>query len=268
MRYPGYFLNPGDMFQVLPKRVMYALGQPKPIVDKADGEEAEEVQDEAEEAEAEVQAEEAEPEIDLERDPKAVLKDLMSQAKNILADDKDIGGKRKQDLRAFSKAVRKMLSRSGLETVMTDSLEAQFQEIQNQLRIRTESKDPRKSSTPSQNASSRSQPSSQPPPSNLPEGTNFLSATDLDIFYSALRAIQLSDTTTSSPTQKPYAVPWMPRDFLSAFAFIPRYLEVNQNICAAVYVRHPVARPGLAEVPTPFPEEINANAFAWYLRRR
>ena len=67
---------------------------------------------------------------------------------------------------------------------------------------------------------------------------------------------------------KPYATPWRPRDYMSAFAFIPRYLEVNQNICAAVYLRHPVARPGLAEVPTPFHIETGQLAFNWYLRRR
>ena len=29
MRYPGYLLNPGDLFQVNPERVMYATGAPK-----------------------------------------------------------------------------------------------------------------------------------------------------------------------------------------------------------------------------------------------
>lgn len=62
--------------------------------------------------------------------------------------------------------------------------------------------------------------------------------------------------------------PWRPRPYMSAFAFIPRYLEVNQNVCSAVYLRHPVARPGLAEVPTPFSEGVNQLAFNWYLRRR
>ncbi|KAK3353030.1 putative rRNA binding protein [Lasiosphaeria hispida] len=66
---------------------------------------------------------------------------------------------------------------------------------------------------------------------------------------------------------KPYRTPWKPRPYMPAFAFIPRYLEVNQKICAAVYLRHPVARPGLAEVPTPFSETVNQLAFNWYLRR-
>lgn len=75
--------------------------------------------------------------------------------------------------------------------------------------------------------------------------------------------IKLNDV---DPT-KPYATPWRPRPFMRAFAFIPRYLEVNQNICAAVYLRHPVCRPGFAEVPTPFAPEISQLAHSWYLRR-
>lgn len=66
---------------------------------------------------------------------------------------------------------------------------------------------------------------------------------------------------------KPYATPWRPRPYMSAFAFIPRYLEVNQNICAAVYLRHPVARKGLAEVPTPFHYITSQLTHNWYLQR-
>lgn len=66
---------------------------------------------------------------------------------------------------------------------------------------------------------------------------------------------------------KPYATPWRPRPFMSAFAFIPRYLEVNPNICAAVYLRHPVARKGMAEVPTPFGYLTSQLAHNWYLER-
>lgn len=66
---------------------------------------------------------------------------------------------------------------------------------------------------------------------------------------------------------KPYATPWEPKQFMSAFAFIPRYLEVNPKVCAAVYLRHPVARKGLAEVPTPFSYLTNQLAHNWYLQR-
>jgi len=47
---------------------------------------------------------------------------------------------------------------------------------------------------------------------------------------------------------KAYRTPWRPRYYLSAFAFIPKYLEVNHNIGHAVYLRDPVASPGLSEV--------------------
>ncbi|KAL7949897.1 hypothetical protein V8C42DRAFT_308923 [Trichoderma barbatum] len=66
---------------------------------------------------------------------------------------------------------------------------------------------------------------------------------------------------------KPYATPWRPRPYMSAFAFIPRYLEVNPNICAAVYLRHPVARKGTAEVPTPFSYLTSQLTHNWYLER-
>ncbi|RKF73732.1 putative 30s ribosomal subunit s4 [Golovinomyces cichoracearum] len=67
---------------------------------------------------------------------------------------------------------------------------------------------------------------------------------------------------------KTYPLPWRPKPFMAAFAFIPRYLEIRQNICAGVYLRHPVARPGLSEVPSPFPLETMQLAYNWYLRRR
>jgi len=67
---------------------------------------------------------------------------------------------------------------------------------------------------------------------------------------------------------KPYYTPWKPRDFLNVFAYIPRYLEVNHNICHAVYLRHPVARKGECEVPTPFTADTMQLAHSWYLRRR
>ncbi|KAH7327931.1 hypothetical protein B0I35DRAFT_416080 [Stachybotrys elegans] len=66
---------------------------------------------------------------------------------------------------------------------------------------------------------------------------------------------------------KPYATPWQPRAYMAPFAFIPRYLEVNPIVCAAVYLRHPVARPGLAEVPTPFSYLTNQLTHNYYVER-
>jgi len=67
---------------------------------------------------------------------------------------------------------------------------------------------------------------------------------------------------------KPYQTPWYPRDYLSAFAFIPSYLEANHNIGHAVYLRDPVAKPGVSEIPSPFPEDYMQLSYNWYLRRR
>ncbi|KAG5938138.1 hypothetical protein E4U53_008076 [Claviceps sorghi] len=82
-----------------------------------------------------------------------------------------------------------------------------------------------------------------------------------------LASLLLSDEENPVDDTKPYATPWRPRPFMSAFAFIPRYLEVNPNICAAVYLRHPVARKGMAEVPTPFSYLTSQLAHNWYLER-
>ncbi|KAG7138418.1 37S ribosomal protein NAM9 like [Verticillium longisporum] len=84
----------------------------------------------------------------------------------------------------------------------------------------------------------------------------------------ALARLLAEDAENPVDETKPYLTPWQPRRYIAPFAFIPRYLEVNQNICAAVYLRHPVARRGEAEVPTPFPIDQNQLAFNWYLRRR
>ncbi|KAI8654896.1 S4 domain-containing protein [Fusarium keratoplasticum] len=82
-----------------------------------------------------------------------------------------------------------------------------------------------------------------------------------------LAAIMRRDAENPIDDSKPYATPWRPRPYMSAFAFIPRYLEVNPNICAAVYLRHPVARKGMAEVPTPFSYLTSQLAHNWYLGR-
>jgi hypothetical protein len=239
-----------------------------------------------------------------EEDPRQVLKNLLAQSKSILASPREkLAAKRKQDLRAFQKSIKRTLSKSKSSTILTDSLEAQWLELQNQLNIsrkepslpsdqdskatvaqtdatanstdtgKTEAFDDRDvrdenqvseaeriAERKKQAATGRS--STQPLSDTI--DTTGLSDRDLKDLRAALELLKDNPIDPS----KPYLTPWQPREYMSAFAFIPRYLEVNQNICAAVYLRHPVARPGLAEVPTPFAEGTNASAFAWYLRRR
>jgi hypothetical protein len=316
MIYPGYLLNPGDIFQVEPERVMFATGAPKvretkesadetsspedalstieggssteegngtekTNLSRAEGESAtqEEIEPSAEETvglSAEEKAESSTKEgvqssakEDVEPSPeedaklaKETLKRLLSQAKAIIDNNKeDLGAKRKQELRAFKSEVRRVLSRSTSKATLTDDLEAQFEAIKKQLSIKTRGSE--KSEKGAKGAKS-ADPSEDSMSISEVLDASTLTPRELSQLKEALA--ELRDNPIDS--SKPYATPWMPRDYMSAFAFVPRFLEVHPTICAAVYLRHPVARPGLAEVPTPFPESTNGLAFNWYLRRR
>ena len=56
----------------------------------------------------------------------------------------------------------------------------------------------------------------------------------------------------------------------SPFIFIPAYLEVSFATCSVVYVRHPTARPGYSEIPTPYAAdgEVVRLAWEWYSKVR
>ncbi|KAJ9297524.1 hypothetical protein DTO271G3_4299 [Paecilomyces variotii] len=296
MKFPGYLLNPGDLFQVDPERVMFATGAPKDKHERREGRLAKKsaaAAQEAEEANAEEEAakeakDEEKPEDVKDEDPRETLKTLLAQAKTIMSSSKDVlPAKRKQEIRGFQKAVKRVLSRSQSSSVLTDNLEAQFSELTSLLRAKRaekveakESKSEGASAAESTKSANAATAASDAKPGEQlteafrkaaldPEGLDGESASELsDVEFDVLkRALeQLRDNPIDST--KPYATPWRPRDYMSAFAFIPKYLEVNQNICAAVYLRHPVARPGFSEVPTPFGEGVGTAAFAWYLRRR
>ena len=259
MIYPGYMLNPGDMFQVEPDRVLYATGAPKDKIERratrvirrsrqkaAASEDAENESAESVETSPTAAAKSSkEP-----QDPKEVLSGLLSHAKSILSSDsKDaLPAKRKQELRAFQRTIRKTLSRANTSTILTDDLDAQLMEITSKLKTTAPS-------LPEDQQTTSDQPAAPPATLSADERR-------------ALRAALIEARENPVDSTKPYATPWRPRDFMSVFAFIPRYLEVNHRICSAVYLRHPVARPGLAEVPSPFGIETNMLAFNWYLRRR
>lgn len=83
-----------------------------------------------------------------------------------------------------------------------------------------------------------------------------------------------SDPNTSEPVSKeiftdkltPFHLP----PYASPFIFLPAYAEVSFPTCSAVYVRHPTARPGYSEIPTPYDAdgEIVRLAWEWYSKRR
>jgi ribosomal protein S4 len=256
MPYPGYLLNPGDMFQVEPSSVMFATGAPKKRTATA-----RKVAQEKAAARAESRQNAPKPSTSLEAEVistreeptpaelKKHMEALMEDVENVL--NEDVGAKDKQKFRAFRQTVKKAIGlwkSASPETVST--LDSQLAFL--------------KDAVAQKQAAAIREPSS--------ESTSLMSPEDEQKLKKAFEKLRLETEHTSAWNKKdasaPYATPWRPRDYMSAFAFIPRYLEVNQNICAAVYLRHPVARPGLAEVPTPFHLETGQLAFNWYLRRR
>lgn len=288
MRLPGYLLNPGDLFQVAPERVMFATGAPKNKAERREGRLAKKATAEGKsETSDKTKEEETKPEELTEQEEKAQakesLKDLLTKAKTIMSREKTVlPAKKKQELRSFQKSVRSVLSKSATSTILTDSLETQFSELLGKLKAKVATTTPKikgeqqqQKRTPG-NEESRNEESSNTASSQLREAfnkatedpesldTSELSKEEVGILKQALA--QMRDNPIDS--SKPYATPWRPRDYMAAFAFVPRYLEVHHKICAAVYLRHPVARPGFSEVPSPFGDSIQTPAFVWYLRRR
>lgn len=62
------------------------------------------------------------------------------------------------------------------------------------------------------------------------------------------------DTAKAWFTLPAYAAPHL---------FIPAYLEPNFKTCSAVYVRHPTARPGYSEIPSPYDADGEVMSLSW-----
>jgi ribosomal protein S4 len=268
MIYPGYQLNPGDMFQVEPDRVMFATGGPKTASERAASRrfrkaaakaKAPEIieEDNSESADASTPTAEASTiseadEGSIRRTHKVNLTELLDTAKTILSNKKDTPrAKQKQALRELTGTIRKAIGNVNKASI--NSLDDDLNALLSQLKIA--------SKTSSNVVSEKNE---EEPSTSSTASKGLISKEDRLALREAMREARNNPVDPS----KPYATPWYPRPYMSAFAFIPRYLEVNQNICSAVYLRHPVARPGLAEVPTPFGSETSQLAFTWYLRRR
>ncbi|KAI8623890.1 alpha-L RNA-binding motif-containing protein [Xylariaceae sp. FL1651] len=270
MPYPAYRLNPGDMFQVDPDRVLYATGLPKsPSTDSkqpSSSTQEAEATEEAPEEEVEAAAEDSQPKTtEAIQDPDTTdapeptpvnmkptrqqIKDLTAQAKAILKEE-PLSVSQKKGLREFLKSAKPLLSRAGRPNASPTEIADELSTLVAELNLGVGSDD-----------SKSSQHASSDPIANL-------SKDELQQLEQRMEEhIREEEENPHDPT-KPYMTPWRPRNYMAPFAFIPRYLEVNQNICSAVYLRHPVARSGAAEVPTPYPVETNQLAFNWYLRRR
>ena len=271
MPYPGYLLNPGDMFQVDPDRVLFATGTPKPreqarlgrgmkkqnrVINKNRVEgrinrqkkiaAAQEKFEEAASTDAPQPSLSSATEEQQREKLGGKFKELQGQIQSILADNKaPPSGKRKTALRKLHREIRATLGKSKKKTL--EELQTLRDEYSSHLAIYNKLPDINDAS-----------PSAPEPPLSPP------TKADQEALQAAIQRARENPIDET----KPYATPWAPRPYMSAFAFIPRYLEVNHQICSAVYLRHPVARPGSAEVPSPFPERVLQLAHNWYLRRR
>ena len=315
MIYPGYMLNPGDMFQVEPERVLFATGAPKSGAERRRGRQIRKQAQAGEEAttsttrqdESEPMAlddaasQQATPESSLdgattdpspdsdspeaatETTPRETLRHLLTSAKSALAVEPGASAKRKRNLRDFVREVRKHISR-GPSSQNTD-VAAQLTELAEKFSVSL-SQEPSSSADPSAPSSTPTD-EAQVVTASASKAAQELQQ-QLDVALSPARVVPQNATPQTFASDalrtlkaalaeardnpidstKPYATPWRPRDWMAPFAFIPRYLEVHHKICAAVYLRHPVARHGSAEVPTPFGNEMNGLTYNWYLRRR
>lgn len=271
MIYPGYLLNPGDMFQVEPDRVLHATGAPKdanerrasrrfkaqnPGSSQSDEPSKNDSNSELETPDSEASSNNSDvsevSETSTSRDPKKTLNSLLTQAKTLLSNPPNgLHAKRKRDLRAFVRLLKQNISQ---RTILTESIEAQFLELISKLEVPPPTQPENKET--------------DPPKANIPTKQEVLQSAIADADRALLREALEEARDNPIDLSKPYATPWRPRDYMSPFAFIPRYLEVHHRICSAVYLRHPVARPGSAEIPTPFGHETNSLTHLWYLRRR
>ncbi|KFY42313.1 hypothetical protein V495_04567 [Pseudogymnoascus sp. VKM F-4514 (FW-929)] len=150
MTYPGYLLNPGDMFQVEPDRVLFATGAPKESQDvkatkahrkrqaaskaTASTEEttSEETSEEATPAEEPV-LDEAAAEKKQRKEHKDNLQSLLASARAVLEDKGAHGpsAKKKQEIRAFAATVRRAIG--NVPRTTTEDLDAQVAELVSKL---------------------------------------------------------------------------------------------------------------------------------------
>jgi hypothetical protein len=336
MQYPGYQLNPGDMFQVDMERVLQATGRPKQpqLAEKmetilqrrlekleardakqlarrqalsdemeaklqshkedsgesltaastpAESEDSGEAEAELADASAKAEAYEASENFDPVKRDRAHVKSLIKYTKSILDNPSgELSVKKKQQLRIFVQEAKRVMSRIGNPAAATDSTSPMapvtskqimddFSALLSKLNLEGD-----QDSGPTEDQGAKSSPGSKESEKVFKElseeskekATRMTKGLTLSKAEQArLARLLKADEENPVDETKPYMTPWQPRKYMAPFAFIPRYLEVNQNICAGIYLRHPVARRGMAEVPTPFNYETNQLAFNWYLRR-
>jgi hypothetical protein len=300
MIYPGYLLNPGDMYQVDVESVLFATGAPKTTEQRKMGRirirgirnrnvSLARLRAAGLEKRAAAKAEK-EDSKKLAKPKRPVMQDSLEERKTARAEILQIiesatdfliknkkwmksSAVKRQKVRSFRRTAKNFLGR--IYRLPIETLNQERTELTTTWKDFIK-QDPRWVAYLEKQKNVKAEPESESSEESQDGGLKIIRKREREFETKAqklakemiARAGLAQARENPIDPSKPYATPWKPRPFMSAFAFIPRYLEVNHKICSAVYLRHPVARPGLAEVPTPFPLETAQLAFNWYLRRR
>ncbi|KAH6710542.1 hypothetical protein EV126DRAFT_515078, partial [Verticillium dahliae] len=194
---------------------------------------------------------------------KRQLKKLIQDAKTLLKDGQDkMSAKHKQRVRLFLSEAKRAISRLGKNAaaldpdadLSRDSVMTQLATILKGLNLDHASRPRLRPTPPPTPLSPHPRPGSRssrpsPRPSRTPSRA------------SSLRTPR-TPSTRRNPTSPLAAAPLHPP---SPSSPLPRGQSEHLR---RRYLRHPVARRGEAEVPTPFPIDQNQLAFNWYLRMR
>ena len=118
---------------------------------------------------------------------------------------------------------------------------------------------PSSSSSPSPSESFQTNTTTSSSEASLPDSSNPTPKSDSD-------STQKHQQKESPYPQQPFKFP----PYASPFLFLPAYIEANFSTCSAIYVRHPTARPGYSEVPSPYDAggEVMRFAWEWYAKNR
>lgn len=84
------------------------------------------------------------------------------------------------------------------------------------------------------------------------------------------RTAEYADQVNAQEPDKDDLTPFHLPLYASPWLFVPAYIEPNFATCSAIYVRHPTARPGYSEIPTPYDAdgEVVRFAWEWYVKRK
>lgn len=297
MKHPGYMLNPGDMFSVDPDQVLFATGKPKDYEERmaklekmfaeqaaremAAAEESGSDKDEAAEG-GDTESKEETLDKPTEETPEGEKPKEETPEAGKLEEETSEGEKVKEEKSEEGKPKEETPERGRPKEETPEGEKSKEETPEGKVSV------PEQTPTPEEGASEEeTQTVKKPPPveativepvSNASPGG---ATPQAELVSAQPNRDGAGDKTATDPQEKeevdpnnpldpskPYMTPWQPRDYLSPFAFIPRYLEVNFNTCHAVYLRHPVARPAQSEVPSPFGPDTQQLAFHWFLRRR